>query len=371
MSVMIEDLGLLPATYQNKELSSTKNDHLLRGVIQHAGLTVSVVSFGASVQNVRLQANNTPLVLGFKDPFDYLQNSSYLGAMVGRCANRITHGKAELGDQRLHLTRHEGQSHHLHGGPEGSSARNWSMETIDNGLVLRDRLPNGHMGYSGNLTVEVKLTVGALHDVAYEHFVSNATKGAGAASGAFLDVQITATTDVITLCNFTPHWYFNLDQINLGQKNLRQHQLEINADSYLVTDSLGIPEHTPRKLANDVRDCRAYVPLSDDLLNVLDHNYCLQNPQQRLQTAAKLLCQDSQMMLTLLTNQVGLQVYGGKGLNIPAEQTLTGRAYQPLSGIALEPQGWPDAPNKPSFPSILLNPADTYFHHDRYEFQLG
>jgi len=141
-------------------------------------LQATIISFGACLKDLRLKSFDYPLVLGFKKVEDYITNAAYFGAVVGRNANRIAKGKCVLEGHALKLTMAENDQHQLHGGPNGSSFRNWKLVSATaNQVVLQDNLPDGHMGFPGHLAVQVTYTV--------EHNV--------------LDVKIEATTDQTTL----------------------------------------------------------------------------------------------------------------------------------------------------------------------------
>lgn len=304
------------------------------------GLQFAVLSLGASLQDLRLVGYDQPLVLGYKDPLDYEDNPAYLGAMVGRCANRIAYGACNLNGQQLQLTRAEGHEHHLHGGPDGSSQRNWHMSVEQDRLVLEDCLPDGHMGYPGNLQINVTYSV----------------PGEGC-----LRVGIEAHTDADTLCNFTPHWYFNL-----AEQKLDKMSLQVFADSYLATENGGIPLPEPQPVADSLHDLRVGANLSAERLAALDHNYCLAEQRRALTPIARLT--SSQVQVDISSTEAGVQVYGGQHLDIAAEDSLSGFAYGAGSGVAIEPQCWPDGPNNHHFPDVTLKAGRYYQHVTEYVF---
>ncbi|MCS5558003.1 MAG: galactose mutarotase [Oceanospirillaceae bacterium] len=315
--------------------SVTIGDHLLQA---------TVISFGGCLQDLRLKNFDYPLVLGYADVADYIGNASYLGAVVGRNANRIAHGRCSISGQKFYLTKAGNDQHQLHGGPKGSSFRNWQLVSLKtNQVVLQDRLPHGHMGYPGNLDVQITYTV--------EH---NA-----------LDVKIEARTDQATLCNFTLHNYFNLD----NSLTLNDHFLSVAAASYLPTDVGGIPLGNKASVDNTEYDYRQLKGLHNLALKPsLDHNFCITDLPGKLRPIARLQSSISGVGMQLFSSEAGLQVYNGVHVSVNARQALHGRAYGAYSGLALEPQGWPNAANEGAFPSVVLHPKQVYSQYTRYHF---
>ena len=307
-------------------------------------LQATVISFGASLQDLRLRNIDYPLVLGYEDVQGYLTNPAYLGAVVGRNANRIANAKCKLNGAQLKLTKAEGQQHQLHGGPQGSSFRNWTLVLARaNKLVLRDQLPHGHMGFPGNLSVQITYRIEA----------------------NVLDVKIEAQTDQVTLCNFTLHNYFNLD----NSLTLEDHHLGVYSEDYLPTDDTGIPLGKKASVANsayDYQQLRNLNSLPDG--PSLDHNFCFEGGNEKLQTMATLSSKSSGICLTLESNAVGLQVYDAAHMDVYSHRTVHAKPYTAYSALALEPQGWPNAANESAFPSVVLTPGQPYMQHTRFSF---
>lgn len=307
-------------------------------------LQATVTTFGACLKDLRLKNVDYPLVLGFKEVEAYVTNGAYMGAVVGRNANRIAHGHCVLQGQPLALTTGAHEQHQLHGGPQGSSFRNWQLVSVTaNQLVLKDTLPHGHMGFPGQLTVQIIYTV--------EHNV--------------LDVKIEAITDQATLCNFALHNYFNLD----NTLTLNDHYLSIAADTYLPTDVGGIPLGHEASLANTDKDYRQLKSLDGLAQRLpLDHNFCINHYTGKLKPVALLQSRRSGVSMQLFSTEAGLQVYDAAYMKVSAQQTLHGRSYQAYSALALEPQGWPNAANEGAFPSVVLHPTDRYSQHTQFIF---
>jgi len=269
-----------------------------------------------------MQSVGHSLVLGYPELEPYLTNPNYFGSTVGRFANRINRGKAVIDGQTLSLDLNEGGKHHLHGGSQGASHRNWAINDVsETSVTFEDMLPDGHMGYPGNLTVTAKFELDA---------------------DCRLNSTIEAQTDAPTLCNFTTHNYFNLD----GGRDIRDHFLTVHADKYLPVDNEGIPTGSIESVEGTPLDFRVQKSLSSGgSFADIDHNFCVSSKA----VVAKLTSPRSSVALELSTLEPGVQVYSGA--------SIRSGHHLPYAGIALEPQKWPDAPNRDSFPPELLVPG--------------
>jgi aldose 1-epimerase len=165
-------------------------DNVFQVTIESDDLKLKILSLGAIIQDVRMRGVKHSLVLGYPRLEPYFINSGKLGAIVGRYANRISHGKAEIDGKTYSFNKNQNKTHTLHGGTDGSASRNWKIIEYDKSKVkLFDELPDGHMGFPGNLKVKTTYKV----------------------NKSTIDIFIEASTDKTTLCNFTNHSYFNLD----------------------------------------------------------------------------------------------------------------------------------------------------------------
>ena len=310
--------------------------------IESNDLQLKVLSLGAIIQDIRMRNVTHSLVLGYPKLEPYFINSGKLGAIVGRYANRISNGKATIDGKIYSLDKNQNQTHTLHGGIDGSATRNWKIIEYDKSKVkLLDKLPDGHMGFPGNLTVETTYNV-------------NKTS---------IDIFIEASTDKTTLCNFTNHSYFNLD----GAKNIANHSLIVNCDTVLPVDTHGIPSSEPvstKELALDFKKSRKLN--ENGKPTEIDHNFCISNTRQNLRTNA--IVSAKNISLELLSTEPGLQIYTGKALDSGSDKGWGKFPYKEFAGIALEPQIWPDSPNQSSFPSPYLRPHERYKHHTRIKF---
>jgi aldose 1-epimerase len=319
--------------------------HRLR--IAGDGLTAQVLTWGALVQDLRLDGHAPPLVLGFETFADYPAHSPYFGAIAGRCANRIGDGRFTLDGQTHQLDRNFLGRHSLHGGAAGFGKRVWSV--IDHGadvVTLELVSADGDMGYPGRLTARCSYRL----------------------TGGALAVTLTARAEAPTLCNLAQHSYFNLDDGGAG--TILGHGLQIAADSYLPVDDEMIPTGEIRPVAGTDFDFRKPRPIGreENGAQILyDHNFCLSTGRVALRKVASVTAARSGLRLDIATTEPGVQFYAGHKLN-PGVAGLDGIRYAPWSGLCMEPQVWPDAPNHPGFPSAELRPGETYLQQTEYRF---
>ena len=313
-------------------------------VLENYGMRAAIITRGATLQDLRVEGHDNSLVLGFDRLDHYLQHPRYFGANVGRFANRLGGGRALIGGQNYDLDRNERGIQTLHGGSDGSGVRLWNIEKVGaDRLTLSDHLAHGHMGFPGNLEVSIDYQIVA---------------------GPTLEIRFRATCDQTTLCNFAHHSYFNLD----GSDTILDHQLQIDADQYLVVDDNLIPTGSPQPVENtafDFRDTRALSWLGKPYF--YDHNFCLSDQRQTMRPVAKLHSPLSGVTMTIATTEPGLQMYDGAKIQTPQPNNLT-KQYKAHGGIALEPQCWPDAPNQNGFPSAELASGDIYEQVTQFRF---
>ncbi|MEO9525575.1 aldose epimerase family protein [Marinobacter alexandrii] len=326
-------------------------DHLDNGepVLRHwleAGqLRVAILNFGATLQDLRLAGIAHPLVLGARNVAAYRQAAQYFGATVGRVANRIAQGRATLDGRQYRLCRDSEQTHMLHGGPDGTHNQLWTIADADRDqITLKLSLPDGHMGFPGLL--DIRLTY---------RLIAPAT----------LEMCIEARADATTLCNFAHHSYFNLD----GTPSVLDHRLQIAAEHYLPTDGALIPTGEVARVSGTRFDFRQTRPIRCDGENKsYDLNFCLDSFAGLHEPIATLHGPQSGIRMQMYSSEPGLQIYDGQHITVPADQTLSGIAYVPFAGIALEAQKWPDAVHHPAFPSIRLEPGQVYRQTTRWCF---
>ncbi len=320
-----------------------------RVTLSGGGLTASVLSWGATVQDLRLDGHTPPLVLGFPTFDPYPDHSMFFGAVAGRYANRIADGRFAIDGETFQLDRNFVGKHLLHGGSHGTFCRDWTIAEVGDDhvtLTLSDR--DGEMGFPGNceLTVDIALP-----------------------GDGVLAFSMRAVTDRPTIVNLAHHGYFNLD----GSDTVLDHEVRIDAGHYLPVDEEFIPTGEPASLDGsdlDFRQPRALRRQVDGRQVLYDHNYCVSGVRTGIREIARVKSPKSGVAMTLSTTEPGLQFYAGEHIAYPAPG-LTGRPYGQYAGMCLEPQIWPDAPNRPDYPSALLRPGETYRQETRYRFALG
>lgn len=331
---MAQEFGVL----QNGELVS-------RAFIGTDRITASIITRGAAVQDLRIAGVDHSVVLGFPTLDGYTENSSCFGATVGRYANRISNGQVRIEGRLIHLDRNEHGRHTLHGGREGSAIRNWRIVSHGRTHVsLADRLPDGHMGFPGAL--DVTLTYRVIPSMV-------------------LELEFHVVTTAATPCSFAHHSYFNLD----GSQTVLNHELRIDAEHYLDLDADKIPTGIAAPVESTPLDFRTLHPLAQGGVPFLhDHNFCLSRDQRPIRTVAVLKGPGSGLEMEIETTEPGLQVCHG-AMTRTRSPGLGGLPYGPSAGVALEPQCWPDSPNRPGFPPAILVPGSAYRQTTRFRFR--
>jgi aldose 1-epimerase len=324
--------------------------------------TVAVTSHGAYIVSILApdrQGKAADVVLGYRELPGYLGDTGYLGAVVGRYANRIAGGAFSLGGQRYTLARNNGPNA-LHGGPQGFHKKVWTARVVSSGsegdgLELTCVSPDGEEGYPGALTATVVYSLTA-------------------DGGLRLDYR--ATSDAPTVVNLTNHAYLNL--AGEGSGDILGHELQIEADTFTPVDETLIPTGELRPVEGTPLDFRKPVAIGeriDDPYPQLqtgggyDHNYVVRGESGKLRLAARVYEPDSGRVLEVLTTQPGVQLYSGNFLD-GSIVGKSGRAYGKRSGLCLETQHFPDSPNHPEFPSVVLTPGDRYEQTTVFRFSV-
>ncbi len=342
--------GKLPNGAEVTEYTMTNNH----------GITVKFLSLGGCITEMSVPDRDghfANVVLGHHTLQGYDSNMGYFGSIVGRYANRIAKGTFTLDGKTYHLPINNGPNS-LHGGTEGFNTQIWKVtpETVQNGVAasLEYTSPNGQDGYPGTLNVKVTYT---LDD-------SNA-----------LHIDYTATTDAPTVVNFTNHSYFNLG--GNGSGSALNAIMQINANSYTPTDATQIPTGQVAPVAGTPMDFRRPTPLDarirapfDQLIlaHGYDHNWVLNKPQPgALSYAAEAYDPDNGRILRVETTEPGIQIYTGNYLT-GALIGSSGTTYRQGDGFTFETQHFPDSPNRPNFPSTVLNPGQTFHSTTIFSF---
>lgn len=301
--------------------------------LRSASLTAQILPLGATLSGLWYQGHPNSLVIGTADADAYSETLRYFGAVIGPIANRIS-GAALCIDGSLHKMEANEGSTCLHSGADGLHARDWTVEQrSDSAVSLRCLLPDGANGLPGNRVVEAQYSV---------------------TDDGHLVLEMTAQTDRPTAINLAHHPYWNLGP----SATIKDHRLRVFADTYLPVDQHTLPTGSRAPVSGTMYDFQTLQPVPTG--RTLDANLCLSEKRRDHPEPAALLCGPSGLMLGIETTEPGLQIYNGSGLadvEIPLHDQ---RILQPFSGIALEPQAWPDAPCHSAFPSILLHPGQTY-----------
>ncbi len=321
------------------------------------GMEVCVTNFGGRIVSIMAPDRNGELrdvVLGFDNVQNYMTVPSDFGASIGRFANRIGGAQFELGDKTVQLLKNDGENC-LHGGPKGWQYQPYSVEQVDPSTIKLTRdSKDGDMNFPGHV---IAVTTYKLTD-------DNA-----------IDITYSATTDAPTVINMTNHSYFNLSAD--PSRDAMDEILYINSTAFTPTDKALIPTgeiadiidtpldfRTPTAIGKriDTPDCE---PLA--FAGGYDHNWILDNNCDVKVLSCKLVSPVTGIGLEVYTDQPGVQFYAGNFLDGTAPGK-GGIKYPRRSGICLETQNYPDAPNHPEFPSPVLKPGETYTHHCIFKF---
>ena len=324
-------------------------------LVSPSGLTAVLLSWGATLARLLVPDRRgtsadvalADVVLGCDDLAGYTGAHPYLGGTIGRYANRIAGARFVLHGRVHQLSMNEPPSH-LHGGAIGFDRRPWRAQTFEApgaaGVVFRLTSKSGDQGYPGTLAAEARYTLTEADE---------------------LHLEFSATTDAATVVSFTQHAYWNL--ADGGRSSALDHELEIASSSFLPVDRERIPtgEITPvAGSALDFRTPRTLRAALRDAPEGLDHNLVLDG-SGALGFAARLRDPASGRTLELSTTAPGLQLYAGGGLD-GSFRGRGGVAYARHAGICLEPQRFPDAPNRPEFPRAVLEPGERYLERCVY-----
>lgn len=316
------------------------------------GLSATLIEHGARLVAMRvpnLQGDVADVVPAAADLAGYEASFGSFGAICGRFANRIAHGRLTIDGTTHALARAAGAVHHLHGGPRGFHHRRWRGEgdRTANAVTFRLVSADGDQGYPGTLTVDTTYALG---------------------DDDRLTCTMTAVTDKPTVVNLTNHVYWNL--AGHGAGSIADHLLTVDADRYTPTDADNIPTGQVADVAGTPFDFREAKPLGRDIgfsERGYDINLCLNGGRGSLREVAVLSHPPSRRGLTLSTSEPGLQVYTAGGFD-GAQPGKDGARYAKFGAVALEPQTYPDAPNKPGFPTARLDPGQTYEHRIAWRF---
>ena len=319
-----------------------------------SGMQASILNYGGTITKLMVPDRNGKMgdvVLGFETFGGYMQKKDpYIGALVGRYANRIANAKFTM-DGKTYKLAPNNFGNSLHGGNVGFDKVIWNTEKIgDSSLKLTYQSKDGEEGYPGNLNIQVIYILGADNS---------------------LKIDYTATTDQATPVNLTNHSYFNL---SAGKDStVLDHVLKLDADKYTPVNDQLIPTGQIANVKGTPLDFTTPKAIGKDIGSVkggFDHNWILNKRGTELQEAATVYDPGSGRYMEVLTTQPGIQFYSGNFLNGDLQLTKEGQIYIPHSGLCLETQHYPDSPNEPSFPNTILRPGETYKQTTVYKFSV-
>lgn len=324
--------------------------------LQNGGLSAEILTYGATLRSLRVpDRDGKPLdvVLGFDSIEDYVNQSCYIGATVGPNANRIGGAACPIGKTRRRLDANDGKNN-LHSGFAGLDRQLWEvLAASEEAVTLLCTHPDGRGGLPGDLNLAVTYWLD---------------------EGALL-VEYRAVSEKDTLCNPTNHSYFNLD--GQGSGDVLDHRIQILSDAFTPTDAHSIPTGELRPVAGTVMDLREPVRIGDRvedpepqlrLAKGFDHNWILEEKEEPFRLAARVWGARSGVSMELWTDRPGVQFYSGNYIpqGLPGKD---GALYGPRSGLCLETQAWPDAPNHPDFPATLLRAGKEWQSRTLYRFR--
>lgn len=338
-SVQRDSFGVMPDGTAIEQYTLTNSN----------GIEMKVITYGGIITSLKLPDRDgkfADVVLGYDNLEGYLEQNPYFGAIIGRYGNRIAKGQFTLDSVKYELVQNN-IGNHLHGGNVGYDKVVWKAEPISTentvGLKLTYRSKDMEEGYPGNLDIMVNYILGDDNTLTFEYF---------------------ATTDKKTIINLTNHAYYNLT----GKPgDILGHELVINASEYLPVDSTLIPmqpesvQGTPfdftksKTIGSDIE--ADHVQLKNG--GGYDHCWIVNKSGDALNFAASLYDPGSGRFMEIFTTEPGIQFYSGNFL----DGTITGKGgvvYNFRTGLCLETQHYPDSPNRPEFPTTILNPGEEY-----------
>ena len=323
-----------------------------------SGAEVCITNYGGRIVSLMVPDRESQLqdvVLGFDNIQEYVDKPSSFGATVGRFANRIAYGKFLLDGDTISLDRNNGE-HTIHGGAPG-----WQNQVFDaeqpstNSLILRYVSPDGEAGFPGEVHVKVTFTLNDENALKIDYF---------------------AETNKKTVINITNHSFFNLS--GNPETNILDHILLVHADAYTPLDAELITTGSLEKVAStpfdftqpmSVKDALARDSLHEqlELAQGFDHNYALRTDGKLANVAAQVYSPITGISLDVYTTEPGMQVYTGNMLD-GSRKGKEGIYYHKQTGLCLEPQHYPDSPNKPQWQTTVLETGAQYTSTTIYQF---
>ncbi|MBQ7344787.1 MAG: galactose mutarotase [Oscillospiraceae bacterium] len=318
-------------------------------------ISCQIITYGATIRSLVVPDRNgapVDVVLGYDTLEEYICHDGYLGATIGRFANRIAGGRFQLNGQSYDLVTNDGKNH-LHGGRQGFSHRVWSIAHCDTrSVTLSLSSPDGEEGYPGDLECSVRFELVGTSVIIHYH----------------------ATSDRDTLCNLTDHSYFNLAGHDSGP--VLDQYIQILAQNYTPSNEESIPLGTIEPVENTPMDLRIPTTIGKHIHEPFhqlidargyDHNYVVDGPIGLLRPAAVACAPSTGITMRVETTLPGVHFYTANYLP-QGRMGKGGCAYGPRHGFCLETQAFPNAPNEPSFPSAVLEAGTSYDHRTVFCF---
>jgi aldose 1-epimerase len=319
------------------------------------GVEAQVIAFGGAIVSLRVpdrEGRVEDVVLGYDSLEGYLADDAYFGALIGRYANRIRGGRFSLDGVEHALDVNNGPNH-LHGGRGGFHKVLWKAEQADGALTLSHSSADGEQGYPGALHARVTYRLTDANE---------------------LVVDYAATAERPTPVNLTQHSYFNLT--GDPTRDILSHELQVEADFITPVDATLISTGELRPVEGTAFDFRRPTPIGARIADAdaqlahaggYDHNFVLRRNGAGPSLAARVHDPSSGRTLEVLTTEPGIQFYSGNFLD-GAVRGKNGVRYAHRCGLCLEPQHFPDSPNHPTFPSVILRPGERYTSRTVYRF---
>ena len=306
-----------------------------------------IMTYGARIVSIKTAdkaGKVDDVVLGGANFDDYLKGkNAYFGAVVGRYGNRIAGGKFFIDGQPVQIPKNENGKNSLHGGTVGFDSLVWTAKQVPEGVELTLVSKDGDQGFPGTLTTHVTYTL----------------------KGSALHINYSSTTDKPTVTNLTNHSYFNLS--GEGNGTILDDTIMINADGFTPVNADLIPTGQIQPVEGTPFDFRKPMVIgariNDDneqlkLAGGYDHNWVLNGKDGVMKLAAKVHDPHSGRTLTVTTTEPAVQFYTGNFLD-GSHLGPSGKPYIKRGAFCLETQHYPDSPNHPKFPNVLLKPGET------------
>ena len=351
------NMGILREEMENK----IDNKSIYIYTLENNISKVRITNFGGIILSFETRDKNgqsDDIVLGYDNFEDYKTTTTYLGAIIGRCANRIASASIDINGEKYELAKNDGNNH-LHGGTKGFNRAVWDSEILedDNGqyIKLSYLSKDGEENYPGNLNVNVEYRLTDENELVINYF---------------------AKSDKDTIVNLTNHSYFNLSGHSSG--DILNHRVKINSKKITVSNSESIPTGEIRDIIGSPMDFTEFKCIGRDINkeydqlvngNGYDHNWIIDDYNGELKKVAEVIDDNSGRVLEVFTTKPGIQFYTGNFLN-EKEVGKGGVKYKKRQGLCLETQYFPDSLNHKGFSNVILKAGEEYNHTTIYKVSI-